>query len=139
VGDVYPAVNSVPAEENQTEQDTPPRVAEAEQNSATVHKQKMKISNFIALKGLCHEMRRWTVYMKNFFSNQFLELQGVSLKQENLTIYGIFFLFDPVLWIRTNNDGSGSEMLKNLRNLRIRICITVLTRQPKHLRQGYQK
>jgi hypothetical protein len=43
--DVYPAVDSVPAEENQTEQDTPPRVTEAGQNSATVHKQRKKISN----------------------------------------------------------------------------------------------
>jgi hypothetical protein len=61
VADVYPAVDSVPAEENQTEQNAPPRVAEAEQNSATVHKQKKKKSNLIALNGLCHEMRRWTV------------------------------------------------------------------------------
>ncbi len=46
--DVYPAVDSVPAEENQTQQDTPPRVAEAGQNSAKIHNKKEQ--------GLCHEI-----------------------------------------------------------------------------------
>ncbi len=88
MGDVYPAVDSVPAEENQTEQDTPPRVAEAEQNSATVRKQKKKMSNssrkyFIALKGLCHGMDS---FFENFL-NQFLELAGFSMKQAHLNVY----------------------------------------------------
>jgi hypothetical protein len=56
VANVYPAVDSVPAEENQTEQDTPPRVTEAEQNSAKVHKQKNKDC-----------VTRWIVSLKEFF------------------------------------------------------------------------
>jgi hypothetical protein len=47
VADVYPAVDSVPAEENQTEQNAPPRVAEAEQSSATVHKNLFRIGDIL--------------------------------------------------------------------------------------------